>query len=94
MDMSCSTRMMESKMNLANYCSDLTDWTKVAQRMLMVTNQEMMVGSIMQLMCIADNYIVKAERMKMGWQAYLFVVLSIGNAGLTGKLVSLLPLPL
>ena len=94
MDMDCSARMVESKRNLDKYCLDFIDWTKVAQKMLVVTNQEKVVGSAMQLLYIVGNYIVKAERMKMGWQAYLFVVLAIGDADLVGRLVMFLPLPL
>ena len=94
MDMDCSTRMVENTRNLANYCSDLTDWTKVAQKMLVVANQEKVAGSSMQLLCISENYIVKVERMKMGRQAYMFAVLAIGDAGLIGRPVPLLPLPL
>ena len=94
MDMGCSTRMMESKRNLANYCSNLTDQTKVAQSMLVVINQEKVASFSMQLLCIAENYIVKVERMKMGWQAYLFVMLAISDIDLIGRLVPFLPLPL
>jgi len=47
MDMGCSTKMMEGKMDLANYCSDLTNWTKVAWRMLVVANKEKVVGYAM-----------------------------------------------
>ena len=94
MDMYCSARMVESKRNLANYCSDLIDWTKVAQRMVVVTNQEKVVGSAMQLLRILENYIVKAKRMKMGRQEYLFSVLVVGDASLTGRLVPLLRLPI
>lgn len=66
MNMDYSTRMVESKRNLANYCLDLIDWTKVAQKMLVVTNQEKLVGSSMQPLYIAENYIVRAKGMKMG----------------------------
>ena len=94
MDMHYSTRMVESKRNLANYCSDLIDQTKVAQRMVAMTNQEKVAGSAMQLMCIVENYIARVEKMKMGRQAYMFVMFAIGDADLTGRLVSFLPLPL
>jgi len=38
MDMGCSARMIEGKRDLANYCSNFIDWTKVAWRMLVVAN--------------------------------------------------------
>ena len=94
MDMGCSTRMMESKRDLANYCSNFADWTKEAWGMFVVANQENVAGSAMQLLYIAGNYILKAERMKMGQQAYLFVVFGIGNSNLTSRLVPFLPMPL
>ena len=93
MDMGCSARMMESKRDLAKYCFDLTDQKKVAWRMLVVANQKKVVSSTMQLLYIANNYIVKVERMKMGQSSYLFSVLTIKDASLTGIVLLLLPLP-
>jgi len=61
--------------------------------MIVVTNWKKMVDSTTWLLGIVANYIVKYERKRMDQSVYLFIMVSIGDANLAGRIVLFLPLP-